>query len=140
MKKALLTAMLAFAWSLSAIHAHAQMVIIASPELKIDSISKEEIHDIFTGVSADLRSGTRIKPVLLKKGPAHDEFLSTFIGVKAAQFRPDWMGLLFAGKMLLPPTLDSEAEVVDYVGHHPASLGYIHKATPHKNVVILTVR
>jgi hypothetical protein len=140
MKNVFLTAVLAFAWLQLPIHSQAQMVIIASPELKIDSISKEEARDIFTGVSADLRSGTRIKPVLLKKGPAHDEFLSTFIGVKATQFRSDWMGLLFAGKMLLPPTLDSEADVVDYVAHHPTSLGYIHRATPHKNVVILTVR
>jgi len=119
---------------------HAQMVIIASPELKIDSISKDDIRDIFTGATADLRSGAHVRPVLLKKGAAQDEFLAAFIGVKETQFHSDWVGLLFAGKMYLPPTLDLESDVIDFVAHHPFALGYIHKATPHKGVVVLSVK
>ena len=126
--------------SLAAAQAHAQMVIIASPELKIDSISKNDVRDIFTGATADLRSGAHVKPVLLKKGPAQDEFLSTFIGVNETQFHSDWVGLLFAGKMFLPPTLDLETEVIDFVAHHPTAIGYIHKSTPHKGVVVLVMK
>jgi hypothetical protein len=132
--------LVAILFSLAAAQLHAQMVIIASPELKIASISKNDVRDIFTGATADLRSGTHVKPVLLKKGPVQDEFLVTFIGVKETQFRSDWVSLLFAGKMFLPPTLDLETDVVDFVAHHPSSIGYIHKATPHKGVVVLTVK
>ena len=120
--------------------ARTQVVIIASPELKINSISKSDVHEIFTGATADLRSGAHVKPVLLKKGPVQDEFLSTFIGVTENQFRSDWVSLLFAGKMYLPPTLDLETGVIDFVAHHPTAIGYIHKATPHKGVVVLTVK
>jgi len=126
--------------SLACGRAHAQMVIIASPELKIDSVSKDDVRNIFTGATSDLRSGAHLKPVLLKKGPAQDEFLSIFIGVKEAQFRSDWFSLLFAGKSYLPPTLDLETDVIDFVAHHPTAIGYIHKATPHPGVVVLTVK
>ncbi len=117
----------------------AQMIIIANPELKIEHISRADVRDIFTGTAIELTSGMRVKPVLLKPGAAHDEFLSAFIGEKAAQFRQDWMSLLFAGKMLLPPSLGSEAEVVDYVAHHASSIGYIHKTSAHAGVIVLAV-
>jgi len=140
MKKLVCAFVFIFVFALPALPSHAQIVLIANPQLKIDSISKEDVRDIFTGVTADLHSGVRVKPVLLKKGPSHDEFLAAFIGVKATQFRSDWMSLVFAGKMFLPPSFDSETEVVDFVASHAGGIGYIHKITPHKGVTVLTVQ
>ena len=51
-----------------------------------------------------------------------------------------WMALLFAGKMLVPSRLNSEAEMVEYVANHATAIGYVHKATPHKGVAVLTVQ
>ena len=118
--------------------ARAQVIIIANPGLKADSISRDELRDIFTGASSNLRSGPRIKPVLLNKGPAHDHFMSTYMGLNDKQFRSDWLSLVFAGKSVMPPGFDTEPEVVDYVAQHATAIGYIHKTTPHANVKILT--
>jgi hypothetical protein len=136
----------AFAFLLAAVApillacAHAQIVIIASPNMKVESISKDDVRDVFTGASANFRSGPHVNPVLLMKCAAHDEFLATYVGMMEGQFRSNWRGLLFAGQRTLPPSLDSEAAVVDYVSHHSLAIGYIRKATPHEGVKVLAVK
>lgn len=117
-----------------------QIVLIANANLKADPVSKVEVRNVFTGATIGLRNGARVFPILMKKGPTHDEFLRDFIGVEAVQFRTDWRSLLFAGKITLPPYVDSEAEMVTYVAEHPSTIGYIHKSTPHQGVLVLEVR
>jgi hypothetical protein len=119
---------------------HAQIVIIANPSLSVASVSKDDVRDVFTGASSNFRFGPHVNPVLMIRCPAHDEFLATYVGMMDGQFRSNWRGLLFAGQRTLPPSLDSEAAVVDYVLHHGTTVGYIHKTTPHPGVKELAVR
>ncbi len=140
MKKWIGGALLAGSMLVLAARSQAQIIIIANPELKTDSISKDGVRDIFTGASGTVKGGARVKPVLLKKSPAHAEFLATYIGVDDGQFRADWMKMLFAGKLLLPASVDSEADMVAYVEQHPGMIGYIRSTTPHKGVLVLTVK
>jgi hypothetical protein len=132
----LLLAALGFAAS----PARAQIILIANSSLNADTISRDDLRDIFTGASTGLRSGQRAKPVLLNKGPAHDLFMSTYIGLNDRQFRSDWLSLVFAGKTAMPVSFDTESEVVDYVAQHPSAIGYIHKITPHAAVKTLTMK
>ena len=121
-----------------AANSSAQVVIIANANMKVESISKDDVRDIFTGASTSLRFGPHARPVLLNKGKVHEEFMSTYLlGMKDAEFRSGWRGLMFAGKMVLPPSFETEGEVVDYVAHHPFTLGYIHAKTPHDGVKVL---
>lgn len=126
---------------IAGVRAEAQVVIIASPDLKIESISKEDLRNLFTGASQTVRHTSHVSPVLLTwNSPTHYEFLETYLGEKAGDFRADWVSLLFAGKQRLPPTLATEADVVDYVMHHPATIGYIREATSHHGVLVLTIK
>jgi hypothetical protein len=140
MRKLILATLLATAASSFASHACAQLVIITNPNINTTVIAKDDVHDVFTGAASNLRNGPHARPVLLNKGAAHDEFLSTFIGAKNTQFRSNWSSLVFAGQASMPPSFDSEAEVVDYVSHHPFTFGYIRKDTPHDGVKILTIK
>lgn len=115
----------------------AQVVIIANANMKVDSISKDDVRDVFTGASTNLRFGPHARPVLMSKGRLNDEFMSVYIGMKDGEFHAGWVSLVFAGKMVMPPTFESEGEVVEYVAHHPFTLGYIHAGTPHDAVKVL---
>ena len=115
----------------------AQVVIIANANMKVDSISKDDIRDVFTGASTNLRFGPHARPVLMNKGKLNDEFMSSYIGMKDMEFRAGWVTLVFAGKMVMPPSFENEGEVVEYVAHHPFTLGYIHVGTPHDGVKVL---
>ncbi len=120
--------------------AAAQVAIIVNPNVTVNSITKTELRDIFTGASTSLRNGAQVTPVLLRQGGVQDEFLSLYIGKTDSGFRAGWRSILFSGQGAMPKTLDSEAAVVEYVSHTAGSIGYIGRAAPHEGVKILVVR
>jgi len=125
---------------LCAIRAQAQVIVIVNPGVKTSEISKSELRDIFTGAATTLPDGTRVAPILLKAGAAHDEFLQAYIGKNDTTFRAGWRSLVFSGQAAMPKSLDSDAAVVEFVAHNPGAIGYISKSSPHEGIKILTVK
>ena len=120
--------------------AQAQVVVIANPGFKAAGVSRTDLRDVFTGASSSLNDGSPVTPVLLKSGPVNDAFLTLYVGKSDSAFRTLWRGLLFSGQGVLPHTLETDAEVVDYVAHTPWAIGYIAQSTPHAGVKTLSVR
>ena len=140
MKKLLYVFMLAASASIFAVQARAQVIVIANPGVKAADVSKGDLKDVFTGASTSLKDGGNVTPVLQKAGPAHDEFLSSYVGKNDTAFRAGWRSLVFSGQATMPKSLDSETAVVDYVSHNAGAIGYIGKATPHEGVKVLPVK
>jgi ABC-type phosphate transport system substrate-binding protein len=140
MKKQLYVFLLLAAASIFAVHAGAQVVVIANPSVKSADASKNDIRDVFTGAASSLKDGAHVTPVLLKGGAANDEFLSAYVGKPDGTFKAGWRSLVFSGQASMPKTVDSEAAMVDYVAHNPGAIGYVAKATPHEGVKVLEVR
>jgi hypothetical protein len=140
MKKLLFAFLLVTSASIFVAQAHAQAIVIANPGVKSADVSKSDLRDVFTGAASSLKDGSHVTPVLLKSGPAHDEFLSEYIGKGDTAFRASWRSLVFSGQASMPKSLDSDSAVVDYVAHNAGAIGYIAKSTPHDGVKVLPVR
>jgi hypothetical protein len=140
MKKPLFIILVSAAASVFAVHAPAQVVIIANNSVRDTSVSKTDIKDVFMGASSNLKSGSHVVPVLLKGGPAHVEFLVLFIGRSDAGFQSSWKSQVFSGQCSMPRTVDSEKAMVEFVEATPGAIGYVLKATPHDGVKSLTVQ
>jgi hypothetical protein len=138
MKKLIVTLLFAAVAATSATAAHAQTIIVSTNVNAIE-VSKSDLKNIFSGESSTL-GGTHVTPVLLKSGPANDEFLSMYIGKSDLAFRTGWRSLVFSGQAMMPRSFDSEAAVVDYVAHNPGAIAYIGKGAPHEGVKIVTVK
>lgn len=139
MKKLISTILFVAAAGVFSNCARAQL-IIANPSVKSSDVSKSDLKDVFTGGSTTLKDGSLVMPVLLKGGPANDEFLAAYIGKPDASFKASWRSLVFSGQASMPKMLDSEAAVVAYVAQNPGAIGYIGKATAHDGVKVLSVR
>jgi ABC-type phosphate transport system substrate-binding protein len=140
MKKLLLVVLLAVTASIFAIHARAQVIVIANAGVKADEISKSDLRDVFTGNATSLKDGDRVVPILLKAGTAHEEFLQVFIGKSDTAYRAGWRSLVFSGQASMPKSLDGDAAIVEFVAHNSGAIGYIGKATPHDGVKVLVVK
>jgi len=140
MKKLLLACLLVSSASIFAAQAGAQAIVIANPGVKSADVSKGDLRDVFTGAASSLKDGSHVTPVLLKSGPAHDEFLSEYIGKGDTAFRASWRSLVFSGQASMPKSLDSDSAVVEYVAHNAGAIGYIAKSTPHDGVKVLSIR
>jgi len=140
MKKQLSIFLLLTAASIFAVHAQAQVIVIANPSVKATEISKNDLRDVFTGNATSLPDGSRVVPILLKTGTAHEEFLQAYIGKNDSAYRAGWRSLVFSGQASMPKSLDGDAAVVEFVAHNASAIGYIGKASPHEGVKILTVK
>jgi ABC-type phosphate transport system substrate-binding protein len=139
MKHPLLTFLFVATASIFAEQAHAQLVIV-NPSVKSADASKAELKDIFSGAASNLKDGSHVTPVLLKTGPANDEFLAAYIGKSDSAFRAGWRSLVFSGQATMPKSLDTDAAVVEFVAHTPGAIGYIAKASPHEGVKVLAIK
>jgi len=117
----------------------AQVVVIANPSVKANEVSKSDLKDVFTGASASLGGGN-VVPILLKAGTAHVEFLQAYIGKNDTAYRAGWRSLVFSGQASMPKSLNTDAEVVEFVAHNHGAIGYIGKGTHHEGVKVLSVR
>ena len=126
--------------SIFALPTQAQVIVIVNPAVAASSISKGELHKVFADGASSLKDGSHVVPVLLRQGPSHAEFVSTYLGTSPVGLVIIWRGLTMSGQGTMPKTFDSEPEVVEYVAHHPTAIGYIGKATPHEGVKVLPVQ
>jgi ABC-type phosphate transport system substrate-binding protein len=126
--------------SIFAIHAQAQVIVIANPGVKATEISKNDLRDVFTGNATSLPDGSRVVPILLKAGTVHEEFLQVYIGKNDTAYRAGWRSLVFSGQASMPKSLDTYAAVVEFAAHNAGAIGYIGKASPHEGVKVLAVK
>jgi hypothetical protein len=119
--------------------AEAQVIVIANQSVKSDAVSKNDLREVFLGNSTNLKDGSRVKPVLLKEGAIHAEFLSNVMGKSPTGFMVAWRGVVMSGQSTMPKAFDSETAMVDYVSHTAGAVGYIGKATPHGGVKVIDV-
>jgi ABC-type phosphate transport system substrate-binding protein len=140
MKKLLFTFIFLAAASIFAVHAQAQVIVIANPGVKATEVSKSDLKDVFTGAATALPGGGNVVPILLKAGTAHEEFLQAYIGKNDTAYRAGWRSLVFSGQASMPKSLDTDAAVVEFVAHNAGAIGYIGKSTPHEGVKVLTVK
>jgi hypothetical protein len=120
--------------------AQAQVLVIASPGVKATSIAKSDLRDLFTGAATSMPDGSRVVPILLKAGTAHEEFLKAYIGKNDSAYQAGWRSLVFSGQASMPKTLDSDAAVVDFVAHNPNVIAYIGSGSPHEGIKVLAIK
>jgi ABC-type phosphate transport system substrate-binding protein len=139
MKKLILSSAFLFAASILTVGAGAQVIVIANTSVKAAGVSKDDLKDVFTGNTTTLKDGSKVVPVLLKDGPANEEFLKAYVGKGDTAYRAGWRSLVFSGQASMPKSLDDDASAVTFVAHTPGTIGYIDKASPHEGVKVLEI-
>ena len=115
------------------------VVVVANTSITASTISQDELQEVFLGTRYSLSNGSKVIPVLLKSGPAHEFFLKSYLGKSNEAFRTWWLRYVFTGQGLLPRTFASEADLVDYVARTQGALGYVSPASVRGNVKCLQV-
>lgn len=117
----------------------AQEIIIAHPKVALDSLSSNELKNIFLGKKTYWPNGERIVVVMQKSGIVHDNFLNEHIDMTAIAFRNYWRKRVFSGVGLPPESFDSDSDIVRYVAAMPGAISYIANNSAYKNVKILSI-
>jgi hypothetical protein len=136
---ALLVALCVVCLSWTATVMAGEVVLVANGGVGADSVSAEEVKQLFLGRTTKL-GGSRVAPVCLKSGATHEAFLREYIGRTEAAYRNHLKKQVFTGKGSMPKTFSSEAELVAYVAETAGAIGYVGNNASREGVKTLTVQ
>src|SRR5579864_295858 len=115
------------------------VLIVANVSLRASAISSTELREVFTGVRSRLDDGTRVIPVALKGGAAHEIFLRNHLGEGPDDFRTRWRKAVFTGEGAMLKEFGSESDLLRYVAATPGAIGYVSRIDKSDSVKVVEV-
>ena len=100
------------------------VVLVASPDVPVDSISASDLKNIFLGKKTSWDNGGKIT-FFTNGGAAHDAFLKDYVGKSPSQFSTFWKKQVFTGKGKMPDTAGSDQDMVTMVAGTGGAIGYV---------------
>ncbi len=114
------------------------MVVIGSPSLSLDHLSKEQVQAIFLGRADRLPTG---EPVTLVSGRGgsllKEQFYREVIGKTPRQLKIHWAKIRFQGRQHPPQFLTDDEEVKERVARSPGVIGIIKSTMVDDSVKVL---
>lgn len=139
MKQALLLALSLLVWTAAA--EAAQFKVIVNGSVKSDSLSKQEMSDLFLKKTTKWSDGTPVAPVDQSDSSAvREAFSRDVLGKATSAVKSYWNQQIFSGRDLPPLEKKSDAEVVAYVRSTPGAIGYVGEGASADGVRVVTVR
>lgn len=116
----------------------ADVVVVVSAQSLVRSISKNQIADIFLGITNRLPDGEDAVPIdQPEASAARDEFYSKFTGKSDAQVKAHWSRMIFTGRGQPPRQASNSAAVKKLVAENPRAIGYIEQSFADSTVRVL---
>ena len=106
--------------------ANSKGILIASEDVKIEKLSKNEIERIFLGKTTIWEDGTRIQVGLSNSDDlATESFLKEFIGKNKRRFKKYWLKLVFAGYGIAPKFFKDDEKAIKYTKQQDGVITFI---------------
>ncbi len=117
---------LVLVWSRGTIAGEPRFKVIVHPDNPVTSIDRDHLRNAFLKKAPTWSSGETIRPVdLSTKFPVREQFTRKVLKKTPAQLKAYWNQRIFSGKGVPPPSVDSAADVIEYVLAHPGAVGYL---------------
>jgi hypothetical protein len=121
----LLAALLSLGGAASAQSGPAFRVVVRSDN-PLNSASDELLTDLFLKRRSEWPNGESVRPVDLKaEAEARRHFSKSVLHRSVAAVKSYWQQMIFSGRGVPPPELESDQAVIDYLVKHPGAVGYV---------------
>jgi ABC-type phosphate transport system substrate-binding protein len=115
--------------------------VIVNPANPARELSRAFVRDAFLKRKTTWGEGGKIRPVHLgKRFPARQRFTREVLNKSPAQMRAYWSQLIFSGKGLPPPEMDTPAAVVAFVLRHRDAVGYLPASADPGGAAVVTLK
>jgi ABC-type phosphate transport system substrate-binding protein len=132
MRKFLTTAIVVFlaaATALGVAYAQAPVPpyrVIVNQKNSTASADRRFVAQLFLKKTTHWSDGDLVRPVDLEPASAaRRRFSEEVLNRSIAAVKSYWQQMIFAGRDVPPPELDSDEEVVRFVARHPGAIGYV---------------
>lgn len=117
------------------------IAIIAHPDTQLLSISRVELSKIYLKRLRYWGNGIRALPVdQAPESPARLAFSEQVLRRSVVNTEVYWKRMIFSGRAVPPPEVDSDDKVIEYVRKTPGAVGYVAASAERSGVVEVKVR
>ena len=135
----LITLLATLALAAGASTASAQVAVIAHKDVPVDSISKGDLLDYYTGDVQSWGDDLAIVVFDLKaRGPVRNAFYE-YLGKTSSRMRSIWLKRKLSGEGNPPESFETEAALLERVASTPGAIGFVQKSNVSGNVVKILV-
>ena len=106
-----------------------ELAVVANPRSGIDTLSHDEVINIFMGRARQLSSGITAQPIDLPATQAEKtNFYRLLVNKDLAEINSYWARLHFSGRIHPPMVAKNTANVIEIVASTPGAIGYINQS------------
>ena len=100
--------------------------VVVNTANPIGGANDELLTDLFLKRKAEWPHGESARPVDLKAdSPTRREFCKSILHRSVAAVKNYWQQMIFSGRGVPPPELESDEAVIEYVTRHRGAVGYV---------------
>jgi hypothetical protein len=115
--------------------------VIVNPKNGATEVERRFLAQAFLRKATQWDDGEVIRPVdLPATAPARRRFVEEVLDRSVAAVKSYWQQVIFSGRGVPPPELDSDEAVVHYVLRHVGAVGYVSGNADVRAVKVLAVR
>ncbi len=115
--------------------------VVVNPSNPASAVERRFLAEAFLKKTTRWADGSTIRPVDLNgESPVRQRFSEEVLGRAVLAVKNYWQQIVFSGRDLPPPELDTDDDVVRYVAKHDGAIGYVSGAANVERVKIVTVR
>ncbi len=134
MKYLILTILCVGAWANGAL---GQVAVVAHKSVPVDSVSKSELLDLYTGETSIWRDGEPVVVFDLKENGKTRKTFYKFLGMASSRIKSIWLKRMLLGEADPPESLKSEEELLRKVSTTQGAIGFLDRSKPNGKVKIL---
>ena len=116
-----------------------KMLIIVNEGVATESLTKEQVEDIYLGSIKKWEGGSFIYLTIGKEDEYNHEFLETYVHLSPQRFTSHWKRLVFTGQGLEPRKLKNAKDIVAFVKKRKGAIGFIPPNQPHEGVKVIQI-
>ncbi len=116
-----------------------EVAVIAHPTVPLDTLSRSDLIDYYTGDRNQWPDETAVILLDLKPKSATKKTFYDFLGKRPSRLKSIWMKKMLSGEGDPPEVLKSESEILEKVASTPGALSFVSKAISADHVKTLLV-
>jgi ABC-type phosphate transport system substrate-binding protein len=115
------------------------VVVIGNKHLPFDSLSPNELKDIFQRKKTMWEDGQKISFAILNSGKTHQKFVRHYIQKTPAQYHRYWKKLVFSGRGVPPMAFRNERSLMSHIALTTGAIGYVSPKTRLSGVKVIKI-
>lgn len=117
---------------------YSQVAVIANSKVKVDSITRSQLLDYYSGDIREWNNNLSIVVFDLPKGEIRNTFFE-YIGKSSSRMKSIWLKKMLSGEGDPPKIVKNEKDMLETIAKTPGSIGFISSGLVNNTVKVLVL-